>query len=426
MRRAHRKARNEGGTDAKIGIASATSAKTPHAARITTRTTSSGNGMKMATMAGAQPVWRHVLCLALMALASPVHAQASGAAYDVRATAAAQLLAGITPVPGDAAIDKLAATATWKSHAAIMQADWAKVAPRLAAMEKWRDRELVIRDPGRKTLIYPFSGPDYLNAATLFPTHKDYVFFSLENPGRLPNLEGLSETQLSRVLEDARLAMRDLFQRNYFITDYMTKQLSTDAFKGTVPVVAIMLALTGKRIVKIAPVDLFPDLTARYADPHADRPGKRLSGVRIDFSDTKTGLNQQLTYFSLDATDRALQYYPDFIDTIARNKPATAFLKSASYLLHDRQFKKTRDMLLATADVIVEDDTGIPYRFFAGPAWQVKLYGEYAKPIRGLAYGYQADLRAAYEAQEKMLPINFPFGYQFKTGKSGLLVATRK
>lgn len=346
-------------------------------------------------------------------------------AYDVRATATAQLLAGIAPAPGDPVIDKLAASSVWKAHAAKMQADWAKVTPRLAEMEKWRDRELNIREPARKTLLYPFSGPDYLNAATLFPTHKDYVFFSLEAPGRLPDVSGLNDAQFAKLLDNTRTAMRDIFQRNYFITDYMTKQLGTDVFKGTVPVMSIMMALTGKRIVKIAPVDLFPELTAQYAGNGARRPAKRLSGVRIDFTDAKTGVAQQLTYYSLDATDNALQYYPAFMEAMGRSRPATGFLKSASYLLHDHQFKQTRDMLLSTADMIVEDDTGIPYKFFAQPAWQVKLYGQYARPIKPLAYGYQKDLQAAYDKKDKT-PINFPFGYHYKTGKSGLMVATRQ
>jgi len=348
---------------------------------------------------------------------------ASTAAYDQRATGTAQLLAGITPTPGDPVIDKLASSISWKLHAEQMQKDWANVVPRLAEMAKWRDRELNIPEPGKKTLIYPFSGPDYLNAAVLFPTHKEYVFFSLENPGRIPDVESMTDKQFGKLLEYTRGAMRDIFQRNYFITSYMAKQLGTDLFKGTVPVMAIMLALDNKRIVSVMPVDMFPELTKQYAEPGTDRPRKRMSGARIAFVDAKTGAQQQITYYSLDATDQALVYYPAFTEAIARHQPATGFLKSASYLLHDHQFKKTRDMLLGATDVIVEDDTGIPYRYFS-KSWQVKLYGQYAMPIKPMTYGFQPDLRDAYAAQ-KSTPISFPFGYHWKNGKSGLIVATK-
>jgi hypothetical protein len=356
----------------------------------------------------------------------PVTAPAPATAYDVRVNNTAQLLAGLPPTPGDPVTDRLAATEAWKAHAKIMQQDWARVKERLVEMEKWRDHELQIRDANRRTLLYPFSGPDFLNAVTLFPTHRQYVFFSLERPGSVPDVTGMSEKQFARLLEHTRHAMRDIFQRNYFITDYMTKQLGTDLFKGTVPVMATMMALTGKRIVRIENVDLFPDLTKQYAEPETHRPGKRLAGTRIEFTDPKSGLTQQLTYYSLDATDKALEYYPGFLDVIGRNKPATGFLKSASYLLHDHQFKKTRDMLLASTDMIVQDDTGIPYRYFAQLSWQVKLYGSYERPIHGLAYGNQPDLQAAYHARDKPGPVNFPFGYHWKSGKSGLMIATRQ
>jgi hypothetical protein len=359
--------------------------------------------------------------------ASVPAATAPTAAYDARATGTAQLLAGIQPTAGDAAIDRLAALPVWKAHAQKMQQDWALVKARLGEMEKWRDRELSIRDADKRTLLYPFSGPDYLNASVLFPTHKQYVFFSLENPGKLPDVAVMNEKQFAKLLENTRGAMRDIFQRNYFITDYMNKQLSAEFFKGTVPVMSIMMALNGKRIVRTENIDMFPDLTKQYLEPASDRPRKRLSGVRIDFVDAKTGFAQQLTYYSLDATDKALEYYPAFLDMIGRNKPATGFIKSASYLLHDQQFKKTRDMMLGATEQIVQDDTGIPYRFFAKTSWQVKLYGQYEKPIRGLTYGNQPDLKVAYEAPgAKPTPISFPFGYHWKNGKSGLMVATRQ
>lgn len=347
-------------------------------------------------------------------------------AYDVRATGTAQILAGITPAAGDPLFDRLTATDAWKLHAQKMQQDWALVRARLGEMEKWRDHELDIRDAGKRTLIYPFSGPDYLNAATLFPAHSQYVFFSLESPGALPDLSRMSDRQFVKLLEYTRHAMRDIFQRNYFITDYMTKQLGTDLFKGTVPVIATMMALEGKRITRIESVDLFPELTKQYAEPGTDRPRKRLSGARIDFTDAKSGQRQSLTYYSLDATDRALGYYPAFLEAVGRNKPATGFIKSASYLLHDHQFKQTREMMLNSTDLIVQDDTGIPYRFLARNSWQVKLYGQYARPIQSLSYGNQPDLQAAYSARGQVSPVNFPFGYHWKTGKSGLMIATRQ
>ena len=62
---------------------------------------------------------------------------------------------------------------------------------------------------------------------------------------------------------------------------------------------------------------------------------------------------------------------------LVRTGPPARLIKSASYLLHDAQFSKTRAMVLDSADVLVQDDTGIPYRFINQSPWQVKLYGKY-------------------------------------------------
>jgi hypothetical protein len=367
-----------------------------------------------------------ILLAALVAtsLAAPAAAQESASAQ--RATTTAQLLAGIAPAPGDPAIDRLAALECWKEQRRWMEAQWSQVRTRLSAMEQWRAHEVRTREAQNKTLLYPFSGPDFLNAYTLAPDHARYIFFSLERPGALPDLQSLSVKEFAQLLRDTRAALRDIFERNYFITDYMTKQLATPQIKGTVPVIATMMALMHLDIVKIEPVDLFPELTGAYQKPGANRPRKLLRGVRIDFVDPKRGHPQQLYYFSLDASDKALEFYPDFIEWVGRNRPATAFLKSASYLLHDNQFAKTREMLLAAADIVIQDDTGIPYRLLARSPWQVRLYGRYAKPIKLLSYGYQPDLEAAYRVQLAAPALPFPFGYHWKSEQSGLLVATRE
>jgi hypothetical protein len=354
-----------------------------------------------------------------------VHAAAADeAVFNRRATATAQVLAGITPIPGDPAVDRLVKLETFAEHQKWMAAQWQQVRGRVAAMENWRNEEVKVAGRGRKTMIYPFSGPDFLNAYTFFPDHHRYIFFSLERPGALPDLESLALGQLGRLLEDVRSAFRDIFQRNYFITDYMNKQLGTSWIRGTVPVITTMMALMNRRVIRIEPIDLFPDLTRLYDDPDAKRPRRIMRSARIEFSGAGGGASQWLYYFSVDASDKALEFYPEFLPWVQRNGPATVLLKSASYLLHDNQFEKTRDMILGTADYVIQDDTGLPFRYLNQPSWQVKLYGRYNRPIRGLRYGYQADLESAYGANSALPDLPFPFGYHWRGKQSGLMVAS--
>jgi hypothetical protein len=260
----------------------------------------------------------------------------------------------------------------------------------------------------------------------LFPDHSQYIFFSLERPGVLPDLESVTPAQFGKLLADVRNAFRDIFERNYFITDYMGKQLTTPWIRGTVPVIATMMALMNQRIVRIVPIDLFPDLTRSYeAADAAKHPRRLMRATRIDFVSASGGPVQQLYYISVDATDKALEYYPGFLDWVAQHHPASALLKSASYLLHDNQFQNTRSMILATADFVIQDDTGIPYRFLNQAPWQVRLYGRYNKPIKSLKYGYQPDLESAFKSKIISTELPFPFGYHWRGKQSGLLMAIR-
>jgi hypothetical protein len=368
-------------------------------------------------------------------LAAAFLSQSAAAAVSERVPAAppdvnavAQVLAGIAPAPGDPRIDRIVATAEWRAHRDWVQQRWGEVKLRLASISRWRAESLPLADGGQRTLIYPFSGPDFLNAYAMFPDHPRYLFFSLEKPGSLPAITSLSEHKQARVLADVRAALQDIFTRNYFITDYMTRQLSTPYVSGTVPVMAVMMALTGQRIVSIEPVDPFPELTQEYNQLGANRPRKMLCGARITFvrAGDPPGSARTLEYYSLDASDRALRWYPGFIDYVGRQQPATGFLKSASYLLHDDQFARTRGLLLTRTDVVVQDDTGIPYRYLTGAGWGVRLYGVYTAPIKPLQYGKQPDLESAFKAAGQVPPLDFPFGYRGKSGRSTLLLAKRE
>ncbi|OGQ79546.1 MAG: hypothetical protein A3F90_11710 [Deltaproteobacteria bacterium RIFCSPLOWO2_12_FULL_60_19] len=367
-----------------------------------------------------------LLIAALVAGALSGPATVQDAELILRPTVTAQLLAGIAPAPGDPLVERLAALEGWKEQRRWMEAQWSQVRQRISAIEQWRAREVRMHEAHNKTLLYPFSGPDFLNAYALAPDHARYIFFGLERPGNLPTLESLTDQAFVELLQDARGALAGMFRRNYFITSNMITELATPRITGTIPVIATMMALMNLRIVKIESVDLFPELTRAYETPGANRPRKLLRGARLEFVNPRRGAPQQLYYFSLDATDRALEFYPGFLDWMGRNQPATALLKSASYLLHDNQFSKTRAMLLASADVVIQDDTGIPYRMLARSPWQVRLYGKYARPIEPLQYGYQPDLEAAYEARPETPVLPFSFGYHWGSQQSGLLIATRE
>jgi hypothetical protein len=120
-------------------------------------------------------------------------AVAENGEFNRRATATAQILAGITPPAGDLALDRLVKLEAFAEHQKWMTSRWSQARSRISAIESWRAQQVKISGAHNKTLLYPFSGPDFFNVYALFPDHPLYIFFSLERPGTLPDLESVTK-----------------------------------------------------------------------------------------------------------------------------------------------------------------------------------------------------------------------------------------
>src|SRR5690606_2109185 len=101
---------------------------------------------------------------------------------------------------------------------------------------------------------------------------------------------------------------------------------------------------------------------------------------------------------------------------------ADAFLKSASYLLHSGNFATVRTYLLEHTAAIVQDDSGIPVRFFQAKDWQLKPFGRYLGPIAVFRGRYQRALRDVYQRSSPPR-LDFGVGYRWRPRQSNLLIA---
>jgi len=245
---------------------------------------------------------------------------------DARLTSTARLLAGAET---DYAMhERIAALESWQAHRTALAPKWERLQrERLSVIETWRNQVLGSDISTCRTMLYPFSGPDFLNAYLLFPRCDTYVLFGLEAPGTVPQLESLSADEAGLFLKDMRVALTDFLERNYFITSRMAKQLHTPRLKGVLPLMLASMGLVDVRILSVEPFDLGPGSEA------ARRAGRRAQGVKITFSHAQVAKPQTLYYLSLDATDRALAANPEFLPFLAQFGSSVTFLKSASYLL---------------------------------------------------------------------------------------------
>ena len=344
--------------------------------------------------------------------------------YDVSLTDTARVLAGMKPEQAERFRDALT-TPAWQSWQKDADADWAQErVSRLAPIGNWQQEHLA-KLPGitATTLVYPFAGPDILNAVLLFPDSPRYVLFGLEHVGSLPAIDRLPADRLARLLDEIHAATADLLQRNYFITSHMSRDTQAQELHGIFPLLAVFLARLDARIVSARLLEIAPDASLRPPTGASDEGKKSASAVEIVF--VRPGhAPQTVVYFRAQAEDAAIGKRPGVVPFLEREGPFLTFLKSASYLLHGPQFTKVRRLLLAQSQLILQDDSGIPVRFLPTPGWSLTLFGRYQKPVKDFNYGYQPDLARAYES-ETVQPLTFSFGYHWAAGSSTLMLATR-
>jgi hypothetical protein len=366
--------------------------------------------------------------LAILVLGGPRparSAEAAGAAgSSEQLTAVARLLAGVDPgtsAGGD--LKKVAQTEVWRTHRKASQYGDRQLRARLQHMDQWQRASLPAAH-GDATLIYPFSGPDFVNAFALFPDYKTYVFFSLEPPGEVPPLAKMDDKQLGELFSDLRGALNDLVALNFFITPNMKENIQTSSLQGTVPVMLAMMGLLDLRVIAVEPFEPWPPAQAGVKR-RAGRPPLPLHAVRIDFED-RTQTRRSLLYLSLDVSDSQLAYYPEFVPWLRAFDAPAVLLKSASYLLHGSNFRKVRGAIRERAGLIVQDDTGMPYRILRDSGFEISLFGQYEHPVKLFKNRYQKDLDSAFQSTGNPQPVPFPFGYNWrKEGRSGVIVARR-
>ena len=99
-----------------------------------------------------------------------------------------------------------------------------------------------------------------------------------------------------------------------------------------------------------------------------EKPSTR--GVKIVFEGA-LGHDQTLYYFTTDLSNWGIDDKPEFATFCAQQGNGNGLVKSASYLMHLDGFSKSRDFLLQRVNTLVQDDSGIPYRFFKWEDWVV-------------------------------------------------------
>jgi hypothetical protein len=320
---------------------------------------------------------------------------------------------------------ELAKTPAWQNYAKNFDAAWSALEKnQLSKVTQWATAQIPNQHNADSTVFYMFSGPDFIYANALFPKASTLVMCGMEPVGPTPDVSTLTPAALEKSLQSIRNSLDSVMSFSFFITKEMKGDFQGHAINGSLPILSIFLARSGKTITEIQHLNL--DAEGRLSElPDGPTTAKSQSpGVRIRFLSEGGNQPQTLYFFSTDISNGGLAQsgFLKFCSTLA---PGNSFVKSASYTMHESHFSKIREFLLENSSALVQDDSGIPYAFFNEADWNVTLHGRYLGPIAIFKNHHQPKLAELYRSTNPS-PLDFGIGYRHRAGESTLMVATRK
>lgn len=321
-----------------------------------------------------------------LGVASALAAPAGAAAAEPDVGARARWLAG-TLALGPSSAD-------WSAYAREEDARWQKSAARNAAVAAWATRELAGL-PTDRPVFYPLAGADALHPSLLFKSAPRVILCGLEPIGDLPSPATAPPGTFLRLGK----AHEDLHRLGFLRTQEMAADLAP---VGVLPTLLGTIARLGGTVRSV----------------HRASPTR----VRVDFV-AGDGAARRLDYVAQDLANAGLARAPELVAELRSLGPVTTFVKAGMYLLHEERFSYVRSLALEISQLVVQDDTGVPFRAFDA-RWAVRLYGRYTPPQKPFEPRRQRDLERAYAARRPP-PLPFGFGYAMLPALSNLLVATR-
>ena len=347
--------------------------------------------------------------------AALVWAAVPARAADATADDTAKFLAGMQP-SADSPLMPLTRDPSWQRHARFFDNAFGQLEQRqLSRIRAWSETHLAAPKP---TMFYMFSGPDFLYANAFYPKATTYVLSALEPPGQVPDLTKLPRGAMGAALYNVQHSLGSILSFSFFITKQMKSDLRAGQISGTLPILYVFLARSGKTINSVTPIAL--DAEGRVKTGNENPGPNAPRGARIVFTGSD-GVEKTLYYFSTDLSNGGIRSsgFLKFCSTLA---PGNSLLKSASYLLHSGNFTTVRDYILANSATIIQDDSGIPLQYYNARQWRFFPFGRYLGPIGEFPGRYQQSYADLFRRAE---PINFGIGYRWRTNESNLLLAVR-
>jgi hypothetical protein len=296
-----------------------------------------------------------------------------------------------------------------------------------------------------KVAVYPFGGGDLVTALTAYPDAQELTTISLEltgDPRRVMTMDAKSQ---DRSLGALRNELGELLVVANFSNSETLKRTQRGDIPGELGLFLVGLAVHDLEPVSLRYFDLRPDGSIHYlsaaeidADASTLAAARKSTWFPPDFSEAFA--NAEIGFRAKGAPAGApIRIHRHIAANLADDKfggnvglqkhlekkgHVAAMIKAASYLLWKKPFSRARDYLLANADFMISDSTGIPPSYAEKAGFTQETYGSFkSSALQGTPEGNHAFKQLWQGQPKRALP--FRFGY-LDSGRSFHLLITRR
>lgn len=297
---------------------------------------------------------------------------------------------------------------------------WAKYERTIGIpLRKWAAEEIAPAKGG--TVFYPFSGPDFVTVAEMFPDADRYLLVAIQPAGPVVDSRAMSGEAYAAFEAKLNAAWSKFGRLGFFRTqDLDENTASSSAPLTSTPVMMAFAASLGFDVASVRPLQFNPQ-TADY-EPVVPTASTQWSSVRLDL--TKEGRPVVVDYLCVDLSDQNLKSHPSELAWIQKAATNPVLLKAASHLLPKPYFSLCRSAIVQGTPLLVQDETGLEHPDLKRIG-SIKLYGRFAGVLKLFNRTSQKDLAAAYADAGQTSPLPFAFSYQKSAYRRSLQVVRR-
>lgn len=269
------------------------------------------------------------------------------------------------------------------------------------------------------TVVYPFGGGDLSSALAVFPDATEITTLSLEPAGDVRTIDTIGSERLAADLKYASLGIRKLYNAAYSAT-VLLQDVAKAQLPGTLIYILAGLALHEMEPVRLRYFRIETDGTLSYTN--------KVSGsVEIEFRARGNDKAPTRVYRHIDVNldDTHTTATSAVMKHLGAKGRVSVMTKAASFLLWRDNFSVIRDYLLAHADWMISDATGIPPKLATAAGFEQEAYGDFTAPyFTRDPKNVRKDMIALWKKQpHRDLP--FRFGYPDKQDHNHMLVMRR-